>query len=73
VLQSYIEAGDGQRDLRDRHPDTIVDETLERLTRAEFKRRQTPPPLRITQKALGRGWNYPIAAKYDHVTYPEDN
>ena len=73
VLKSYIEAGDGRRDLRDRHPDAIVDETLERLTRAEFKRRQTPPPLRITQKALGRGWNYPIAAKYGHVTYPEDN
>ncbi len=70
VLESYIEGGG--RDLRERHADSIVDETLGRVTGAEFKRRQTPPPLRITQKALGRGWNYPVAAKYKHVIDPDD-
>lgn len=68
VLESYLEDGAGRRDLSEQYPDDIVDETLGRLTRAEFKRRQTPPPLRITRKALGRGWNYPIAADYDHIT-----
>ncbi len=68
VLEDYIEGNRGGGDLRERHPDSVVDGTLERVTGAEFKRRQTPPPLRITPKALGRGWNYPVAAEYGHVT-----
>ena len=67
VLEAYIEGGRDGTALREAYPDGVVDEALSRVTRAEFKRRQTPPPLRITQKALGRGWNYPVAAAYDHV------
>jgi len=67
VLAGYIEGGQDGTALREEHPDAVVDEALARITRSEFKRRQTPPPLRITQKALGRGWNYPVAAAYDHV------
>ncbi len=68
VLEGYIEDRHGGSDLRERHPDSVVDGALARVTGAEFKRRQTPPPLRVTQKALGRGWNYPVAAEYGHVT-----
>ncbi len=67
VLEAYIEDGRDGTALREAYPDEVVDEALSRVTRAEFKRRQTPPPLRITQKALGRGWSYPVAAAYDHV------
>ncbi|ERH09706.1 MAG: NAD+ synthetase [halophilic archaeon J07HX64] len=67
VLQAYIERTPGGAGLREEYPDEVVDGALSRVTRAEFKRRQTPPPLRVTQKALGRGWNYPVAAAYDHV------
>ena len=68
VLTGYIENGRGGSDLREEHDERVVDNALSRLTGAEFKRRQTPPPLRITQKALGRGWQYPVAAEYEHVT-----
>ena len=68
VLAGYIEGNHGGDKLRERHPDGVVDGALACVTGAEFKRRQTPPPLRITRKALGRGWNYPVAAEYDHVT-----
>jgi len=71
VLAGYIEDGRAGTALRAAHPDAVVDEALARITRSEFKRRQTPPPLRITQKALGRGWNYPVAAAYKHVLEPE--
>ncbi len=71
VLEAYIEGGDGGRHLREDHPGGVVDEALARVTGAEFKRRQTPPPLRITRKALGRGWNYPVAAEYRHVIDPD--
>ena len=67
ILEQYIEGGSNGGSIQRGYPDHVVDEALRRVTHAEFKRRQTPPPLRITQKALGRGWNYPIAATYDHV------
>jgi NAD+ synthase/NAD+ synthase (glutamine-hydrolysing) len=67
VLRAYIHGTETGDALREHHPEAVVDEALARLTRAEFKRWQTPPPLRITQKAFGRGWTYPIAADYSHV------
>ena len=67
ILEQYIEGGSNPESIQRGYPDHVVDDALRRVTHAEFKRRQTPPPLRITQKALGRGWNYPIAAAYDHV------
>ena len=67
ILELYVEERKSTRSIQEGYPDHVVDEVLRRTTHAEFKRRQTPPPLRITQKSLGRGWNYPIAAAYDHV------
>jgi NAD+ synthase/NAD+ synthase (glutamine-hydrolysing) len=67
VLADYIEGEPTPAELRERHPEEVVSEAVARIARSEFKRRQTPPPLRITRKALGRGWNYPIAADYRHV------
>jgi NAD+ synthase/NAD+ synthase (glutamine-hydrolysing) len=68
VLEEYIENGRGGSAIGNQHPNDVVDDALSRITAAEFKRRQTPPPLRLTPKALGRGWNYPIAADYGCVT-----
>jgi len=31
---------------------------------AEFKRKQAPPGLKITDRAFGTGWRMPIAATY---------
>ena len=67
VLQAYVNGAETGDTLREDHPEEVVDGALARLTRAEFKRWQTPPPLRVTQKAFGRGWKYPIAAEYTHV------
>ena len=67
VLRGYVEGGRDGDELRADYSDEVVDTAVARVTRSEFKRRQTPPPLRITQKAFGRGWNYPVAAVYDDV------
>jgi NAD+ synthase/NAD+ synthase (glutamine-hydrolysing) len=67
VLRAYIHGHETGDALREAYPDDVVDEALARLTRSEFKRWQTPPALRITQKAFGRGWKYPIAADYDEL------
>ena len=44
-----------------------VETVVHRLTRSEFKRKQTPPALRVTTKAFDSGWRYPIAASYAEI------
>jgi NAD+ synthase (glutamine-hydrolysing) len=34
------------------------------VARAEFKRRQAPPGLKITDRAFGTGWRMPIASNW---------
>lgn len=41
----------------------IVARVAQLVKRAEFKRRQAPPGLKITDRAFGTGWRMPIASK----------
>ncbi|WP_413174320.1 NAD+ synthase [Anabaena azotica] len=43
------------------HDSAIVNRVLKMVARAEFKRRQAPPGLKITDRAFGTGWRMPIA------------
>lgn len=45
------------------HDARIVAKVLQLVARAEFKRRQAPPGLKITDRAFGTGWRMPIAAR----------
>jgi NAD+ synthetase len=63
LVEGYVE--------RERAPADLIQEgfdpdTVARVTRlidiSEHKRRQTPPVLRVTEKAFGTGRRYPIAA-----------
>ena len=42
----------------------IVKRIMKLLSRAEFKRRQAAPVLKITDRAFGTGWRMPIASKW---------
>jgi len=42
---------------------TTVERVTKLVTRAEFKRRQAAPGLKITDRAFGTGWRMPIAAQ----------
>ncbi|RCJ36951.1 NAD+ synthase [Nostoc minutum NIES-26] len=46
------------------HDPTIVDRVIQMVARAEFKRRQAPPGLKITDRAFGTGWRMPIASNW---------
>ncbi|HAJ62858.1 MAG TPA: NAD+ synthase [Cyanobacteria bacterium UBA8543] len=46
------------------HDSAIVDRVVRMVTRAEFKRRQAPPGLKITDRAFGTGWRMPIASRW---------
>ncbi|MBD2667041.1 NH(3)-dependent NAD(+) synthetase [Richelia sinica FACHB-800] len=54
------------------HDPATVDRILQMVARAEFKRRQAPPGLKITDRAFGTGWRMPIASNWLAVknTYP---
>lgn len=67
IVQGYME--------EDRSPEALIAEGLSatdvhqvvRLLRlAEYKRRQSPPGIRVTRRAFGRDWRYPITNRYSH-------
>jgi len=45
------------------HDREIVSKVIKLVTRAEFKRRQAPPGIKITDRAFGTGWRMPIAKR----------
>jgi len=65
ILEAFIE--------EDCAVDTIVARGFDRATvirvlqmvkRAEYKRRQAPPGVRVSRRAFGRDWRYPITSGY---------
>jgi NAD+ synthase (glutamine-hydrolysing) len=42
----------------------VVIRILEMVKRNEYKRRQAPPGVRISSRAFGRDWRYPITSGY---------
>jgi NAD+ synthase (glutamine-hydrolysing) len=42
----------------------IVERVIQLVFRAEFKRKQAPPGLKITDRAFGTGWRMPIASRW---------
>ncbi|PSB04208.1 NAD+ synthase [Merismopedia glauca] len=47
------------------HDEAIVNRVTNLVTKAEFKRRQAPPGLKITDRAFGTGWRMPIASRWN--------
>ena len=45
------------------HDSETVSKVMKLVTRAEFKRRQAPPGIKITDRAFGTGWRMPIAKR----------
>ncbi len=46
------------------HEPEIVNRVLKLVSIAEFKRKQAPPGLKITDRAFGTGWRVPIAKRW---------
>lgn len=65
ILKGYIEEHLGRDSLiaRDFEPET-VDWVIRRVIANEYKRRQMPVGIKVSQKAFGIGRRFPIARKY---------
>ena len=46
------------------HNAEVVNRIIKMVARAEFKRRQAPPGIKITDRAFGTGWRMPIASNW---------
>ena len=65
IVDEIIENRRGKRELVEMgYPWEVVEDIYARVRRAEYKRRQAPPCIKITRKAFGIGWKMPIVNKY---------
>lgn len=65
ILEAYIEEDAGrQRLLHAGMPEAAVDRVLALVDRAEYKRRQAPPGIKITPRAFGRDRRMPITNRF---------
>ncbi|NEQ48008.1 MAG: NAD+ synthase [Leptolyngbya sp. SIOISBB] len=53
------------------HDLTVVNKVVRLLSRAEFKRRQAPPVLKVTDRAFGSEWRMPIASRWTGNLVPQ--
>ena len=65
ILAAFIEEDLSVNAIVDRgfERDTVI-RILELVKRNEYKRRQAPPGVRISSRAFGRDWRYPITSGY---------
>jgi NAD+ synthase (glutamine-hydrolysing) len=65
ILRGYVEEDCGRDELLARGlPAAAVDLVLSLVDRAEYKRRQAPPGIKITERAFGRDRRFPITNRY---------
>ncbi len=69
ILEAFIEEDLSVNEIVNQgYEREVVVRVLEMVKRAEYKRRQAPPGIRISRRAFGRDWRYPITSRY---TFPE--
>jgi NAD+ synthase (glutamine-hydrolysing) len=65
ILRGQVEEDLGREDLVAQGlPAAAVDRVFELVDRAEYKRRQAPPGIKITERAFGRDRRMPITNRY---------
>ncbi len=67
VLRGHVEEHLGVGELTERGiPEDLARRVLKLVVQSEYKRRQAAPVLRVTARAFGEGWRFPIAHAYRH-------
>ena len=65
ILEAYIEEDlDREQLIRRGLPEPVVDQVIKLVDRAEYKRRQAPPGIKISPKAFGRDRRLPITNRF---------
>jgi NAD+ synthase (glutamine-hydrolysing) len=64
VLEGYIELDRSRDELVEQFDPAVVDKTLALVDRAEYKRRQAAPGVKLRPRAFGRDWRTPITNRW---------
>lgn len=67
VLKAYIELGESPEEIaKNTNIDpAIIDDLIKKIHKNEYKRRQSPPGLKVTEKAFTVGRHFPIVHKFN--------
>lgn len=65
IIQAYMERDESPRDIvAHGFAEADVKRVIGLLKRNEYKRRQAPPGVRVTERGFGKDWRYPITSRY---------
>ena len=71
MLVRFVEHGETRSDLiAAGHSPEEVDRVLRLIRNSEYKRRQAAPGVRITRRAFGRDWRYPVTNRFQEMPAP---
>jgi NAD+ synthase (glutamine-hydrolysing) len=64
VLEAYVELDRSREEMLAEFDAATVERVLALVDRAEYKRRQAPPGVKLRPRAFGRDWRLPIAKRW---------
>jgi NAD+ synthase/NAD+ synthase (glutamine-hydrolysing) len=65
IIEAYMERNESPREIIARgYPEPDVRRVVGMLRRNEYKRRQAPVGIRVTQRGFGKDWRYPITSRF---------
>ena len=68
IIHAYVEEDkDIDQIIKQGLDPELVRDVIRMIDRNEYKRRQSPPGVKITSKAFGRDWKFPITNRYMRV------
>lgn len=64
ILEGYVEKHKSMSSLSKKISSDVVKDVIRKVDLSEYKRRQSPIGVKITQRAFGKDWRLPITNKY---------
>jgi len=68
IMEAYVEDDQGFEEIIGKGFDpATVSKVLTLIDRSEYKRRQSPPGIKLTMRAFGKDWRVPITNRFKEV------
>jgi len=65
IIEAYMERDQSPLEIiAQGWPEADVKRVVNLLKKSEYKRRQAPPGVRVSRRAFGKDWRYPITSRY---------
>ncbi len=64
ILEAYVELDRSREELEEQFDPAVIARTLALVDRAEYKRRQAAPGVKLRPRAFGRDWRTPITNRW---------